>query len=123
MIEDAQNKEPVGLIDLYDFDPYHQRAGLGIMIHDFANRKKGYASSAVKLMLDYCFEVLGLHQVYTSVPNCNIASKKLFEKLGFMQTGYRKEWLKRGDDWEDVIYFQILANDWKYADEKEDDKQ
>lgn len=40
MIADVNTKEPLGLIDLYDFDPYHLRAGLGIMIHNIENRKK-----------------------------------------------------------------------------------
>ena len=40
MITDEANHNPIGLIDLYDFDPYHLRAGLGIMIHDIENRKK-----------------------------------------------------------------------------------
>ncbi len=112
MIVRQDDKQPIGLIDLYDFDPYHQRAGLGIMIHNTENRKQGYASSAIKLMLDYCFETLGLHQVYSSIPSCNIASLKLFEATGFTQTGHRKEWLKRGNEWEDVIYFQQLASTW-----------
>ena len=112
MITRVDTQEPIGLIDLYDFDPYHQRAGLGIMIHNMENRKQGYASSAIKLMLDYCFETLGLNQVYSSVPSCNVASLKLFEATGFTQTGYRKQWLKRGNEWEDVIYFQQLASTW-----------
>ena len=112
MITQAETGEPIGLVDLYDFDPYHQRAGLGIMIHDHENRKRGYASSAIKLMLDYCFETLGLHQVYSSVPSCNVASLKLFDSTGFTRTGHRREWLKRGNEWEDVIYFQQLASDW-----------
>ena len=109
---DLWDVSDIGLIDLYDFDPYHQRAGLGIMIHNMENRKQGYASSAIKLMLDYCFETLGLNQVYSSVPSCNVASLKLFEATGFTQTGYRKQWLKRGNEWEDVIYFQQLASTW-----------
>ena len=112
MITRVDTQEPIGLIDLYDFDTYHQRAGLGIMIHNMENRKQGYASSAIKLMLDYCFETLGLNQVYSSVPSCNVASLKLFEATGFTQTGYRKQWLKRGNEWEDVIYFQQLASTW-----------
>lgn len=115
MIVRLEDNMPVGLVDLYDFDPYHMRAGIGIMIHNMENRKQGYASSAIRLMLDYCFETLGLHQVYSSIPSCNIASLKLFESLGFTQTGYRKEWLKRGDNWEDVIYFQQLAFTWKQS--------
>ncbi|MDR0545035.1 MAG: GNAT family N-acetyltransferase [Odoribacteraceae bacterium] len=111
IIELIETKRPVGLVDLYDFDPYHQRAGLGIMIHSSEDRKMGYASSAILLMLSYGFETLGLNQVYCSVPSCNIASLNLFEKLGFIRTGYRKEWLRRGREWEDVVYFQILSRD------------
>lgn len=112
MIVEQESDTPLGLIDIYDFDPYHLRAGLGIMIHNTEDRKQGYASSAIKLINDYCFETLGLNQVYSSVPSCNIASLKLFESLGFTQTGYRKQWLKRGNEWDDVIYFQLLASDW-----------
>ena len=34
MIVRIEDKTPIGLVDLYDFDPYHQRAGIGIMIHN-----------------------------------------------------------------------------------------
>ena len=108
IIETLESKVPIGAIDLYEFDPYHQRAGMGIMIHDKENRKVGYATSAIGLMIDYCFETLGLNQIYCSVPSGNVASLKLFEKLGFIRTGYRKEWLRRGKEWEDVVYFQLL---------------
>lgn len=112
MIVRMEDNQPVGLVDLYDFDPFHRRAGIGIMIHNQEFRKQGYATSAIKLMVDYCFETLGLNQVYSSVPSCNIASLKLFDSIGFARTGYRKQWLKRGNEWEDVIYFQQLASTW-----------
>ena len=112
MIANREDNEPLGFIDIYDFDPYHPRDGMGIMNHNKENRRQGYAQSAIKLILDYCFVTLVLHQVYSSVPQCNIASLKLFESLGFSQTGYRKEWLKRGNEWEDGIYFQLLASSW-----------
>lgn len=108
IIELLDDKKPVGMIDLYEFDPYHQRAGIGIMIHNEEDRKMGYASSAIALMVDYCFEILGLNQIYCSIPSSNLASINLFEKLGFTRTGYRKEWLRRGKEWEDVVYFQLL---------------
>lgn len=40
MITRVDTQEPIGLIDLYDFDPYHQRAGLGIMIHNMETANK-----------------------------------------------------------------------------------
>ena len=110
MVESQDDNLPVGLVDIYDFDPFHMRAGVGIMIYSVKDRKKGYASSAIKLVKDYLFELLGLHQIYCCVPNCNVASIKLFESLNFIQTGYRKDWLKRGKYWEDVVYFQKISD-------------
>jgi diamine N-acetyltransferase len=108
VIELIKESRPVGLVDLYDFDPYHQRAGIGILIHASEDRRLGYATSAIQLMISYAFETLGLNQVYSSVPSGNISSLDMFAKIGFTRTGYRKEWLRRGKEWEDVVYFQLL---------------
>ncbi len=112
MIARRKDGAPIGLIDIYDFDPFNMRAGLGIMIYQYADRRKGFAGDAIRLILDYCFETLGLHQAYSCIPACNIASIKLFEKVGFSEIGRCKEWLKRGDVWEDVLYYQLLKSDW-----------
>lgn len=45
MIERVDTNERIGLVDLYDFDPYHQRAGIGIMIHNTENQKQGLRDS------------------------------------------------------------------------------
>lgn len=108
MIIEKESHRPIGTIELYDFDPFHERAGLGIMIHSEEDRNKGYASAAVKLMLFYCFDTLSLHQVYSSIPSENKESIALFETLGFSKTGYREHWLKRKGGWDDVIYYQML---------------
>ena len=39
---------PVGALDLFDLDPVNLRAGVGILIHDTAQRGKGYAADAVE---------------------------------------------------------------------------
>ncbi|MDP5105762.1 MAG: GNAT family N-acetyltransferase, partial [Polaribacter sp.] len=42
LIEEKSTKKQVGMIDLFDFNPQHRRAGVGILIHpDF--QKKGFA--------------------------------------------------------------------------------
>ena len=53
MVELIETNTPVGLVDLYDFDPYHQRAGIGIMIHNSEHQKKGYATSAIRMLIDH----------------------------------------------------------------------
>lgn len=102
---------PVGLIDLYDFDPRHQRAGLGIVISEPENRGKGYGEAAIRLLSDYAFSVLGLHQLYASVGAQNMRSRQLFEKLGFVKSGVRKHWWHTARGFEDEWFYQKFKDD------------
>jgi len=100
--------KPIGAIDLFDFDPYHKRAGIGILIHNEDQRKKGYASEALKLLIEYCFNYLHFHQLYCNISAGNSKSIHLFEKAGFTQTGDKKDWLKTENGWENELFFQRI---------------
>jgi len=97
----------VGAIDLFDFDPIHQRAGLGILIASADDRRRGYALKAILLMIDYCRKVLFLHQLYCSIAANNTASIHLFEKAGFKITGTKKDWLRTEIGWENELFLQL----------------
>jgi len=107
IIQDLEGK-PAGAIDLFDFEPFHQRAGLGILIYSTENRQKGMASDSLQLMLNYAKEVLGLHQLYANIPVNNPASIALFEKAGFKCTGTKKDWIRTTNGWLDEITFQRI---------------
>jgi diamine N-acetyltransferase len=107
MLELSDNPQSiVGAVDLFDFDPFHQRAGVGILIGNLAYRKRGYAFEALQLLCNYAFNFLGLHQLYADIPVNNPDSLKLFQKAGFTETGFRKEWLRDGRNWIDILLFQ-----------------
>lgn len=97
----------IGSIDLYDFDPMHKRAGIGILI-DEIYRRKGFALEALNLLVEYCFDTLNLHQVYCSIELNNTESIGLFVKAGFKDCGTRKEWLYRNGKWFDEQIFQLI---------------
>ncbi len=107
VIEDNQSKTQLGCIDLFDFDPFHLRAGVGILI-DKNYRNRGIASMALTLLKNYCFDYLNLHQIYCSVGSSNSNSIKLFEQANFVQTGLKKQWLNYGEKWEDELFFQCF---------------
>lgn len=101
-----QEQEAIGAIDLFDFDPLHRRAGIGIVI-SAPFRSKGHAREALDLLLHYCRHTLQLHQVYCSVTATNHTSIKLFRKASFEEIGIRKEWLRKSDGtWDDVVEMQ-----------------
>jgi diamine N-acetyltransferase len=109
MIDSLETKEAVsiGAIDIYDFDPHHRRAGVGIVI-DSAHRNKGYAEEALKLLEQYCFTFLELHQLYCFIAANNTQSILLFSKRGYTLSGTRKDWLLQDGKWIDQLHFQLI---------------
>ncbi len=98
----------IGTIDIFDFDPYHLRCGIGILIADTKYRRKGYAAEAIRLMLDYCFKTLGCLQVYCNIPSDNVPSLNLFRKIGFETAGCRRKWLNSPNGWIDDFMMQVF---------------
>ena len=105
----VENDKEIGAIDLFDFDPYHQKVGLGILIAKFEDRRNGYAKEAVLLIKEYCFNHLNLHQVYCNVLSKNKASIDLFEKSGFTICGTKKDWIKNKEGWLDELMLQSFS--------------
>lgn len=104
----ATEEEPVGCIDLFDFDPLHRRAGIGILIGQEAARGRGLAADALRTVVDYGFDTLQLHQIYANIPKNNAASIALFEGAGFVQAGVRRDWLKTTAGWVDECIYQLI---------------
>lgn len=104
----SQDKEAIGLIDVFDFDPTHNRAGVGIVIADKKDRGKGYGAEALKLLMSYCQNHLHLHQLYANVSADNLNSIKLFENRGFLQVGVKKDWNLVGNKYKDELLYQFL---------------
>ena len=101
------SEQLIGLVDLFQFEPHHRRAGLGIVIKK-DHQQMGFATHAVELMTQYAFEFLGLHQVFAHVPMNNSGSRRLFENSGFVLAGTLKEWMKEKNGYTDVLIYQRL---------------
>jgi diamine N-acetyltransferase len=111
MIDVKENKtrtRTVGTIDLFDFDPFHSRAGVGILIGDKSDRNKGYATLALDKFIDYCFNTLQLHQLYANITTGNEDSLKLFMKCGFRITGRKTDWIKIAGNYLEELILQLI---------------
>lgn len=100
--------QPVGLIDLFDFDPKHNRAGIGILIKDEGDRNAGIGSESLELLIRYSFSKLELHQLYANIDTQNSASVKLFTNFGFEQVGVKKQWNLVNGQYRDEALFQLI---------------
>ncbi len=102
-----QVPETVGSIDLFDFDPHHLRAGVGIFIAKAFQNKK-LATEALDILKEYCFKTLKLNQLFCNIESDNAISLKLFQNAGFEICGCKKKWNKRNDIWMDEWMLQLL---------------
>ncbi len=107
IIQNTENK-PVGAVDLFDFDPYNQRAGIGILVHDPEDRRHGYAYDTLMGLENYVLETLGIRQLFACVSEENNSSIKLFQKAGYDLTGIKKKWLLTTRGWKDEWFFQKI---------------
>lgn len=108
VICNAENT-PIGMIDLFDFNPQHKRVGIGLLILP-EHQKNGYASEALEMVIDYAFSYLDVHQIYANITSNNLKSIALFEKNNFKQVGIKKDWLYSNATFKDEILYQLITN-------------
>lgn len=109
LIEEKSTKKQLGLIDLFDFNPTHKRAGVGILIHpEF--QQNGFASEAISLLINYSFSLLDLHQLFANITLDNTQSISLFKKHNFKEVGIKKDWILSGGKFKDEILFQLIKH-------------
>jgi len=104
----SYSNEPLGLIDIFDFDFKNKRAGIGILIKDSKDRDKGYGREALQLLINYSFSHLGLHQLYCNISEENKASIKLFTNQGFQNIGLKKDWNYVNRSYKNEYLFQLI---------------
>ncbi|MFK5958211.1 MAG: GNAT family protein [Lutibacter sp.] len=98
---------PVGMIDLFDFNPQHKRVGLGILLTS-TNQHKGYGTEALGLIIDYAFTFLNVHQLFANITADNLNSIALFEKFNFIKSGIKKDWVYSNSSFKDEISYQLI---------------
>ena len=104
----GEKNRTIGCIDLFDIDPFHRRAGVGILIADKENRKNGFGTEALLLLLNYAFKKLDFHQLFANIAADNVSSLEMFRKCGFDMVGIKKEWLNTNGSWSDECLMQII---------------
>jgi diamine N-acetyltransferase len=106
----SEDETQVGFIDLFDFDPKHSRVGVGIVIFSEEDKRKGFASEALKITCNYAFKHLKVHQIFAGITEENEGSLKLFEKAGFEKSGLKKDWVFSEGKYKSEYFYQLINN-------------
>jgi len=104
--------EIIGQVSLKNDENLPSRAvTFGIMI-GAGYLGQGYGTKASVLLLNYAFGILGYHKVNLDLFEYNVRAQTMYEKLGFVHEGRRREnhW-SRGRFWDDIL-MGITAEEW-----------
>lgn len=77
-----------------------------------SSQGKGYATEAATVLLDFCFDELGLHRVFAELDPRNTASVALCERLGMRHEGHFVEDMFLKGEWADTGRYAILDREW-----------
>ena len=109
IIYETATWQPIGTTWLADIDERHGTCYFAISIGEASARGKGYGTEVTRLMLDYAFNRLGLHNVALDVFSNNPAGIRAYQKAGFVEFGrIREAYVSGGQRW-DIVLMEALA--------------
>jgi diamine N-acetyltransferase len=102
---------PIGNTGLHDIDHFHRTAEFGLLIGEKDLWGRGYGTEVTRLMLDYGFNGLALHNIMLRVHSMNERGIRAYRRAGFREFGRLREAVRIGGRVFDTIYMDCLATE------------
>jgi RimJ/RimL family protein N-acetyltransferase len=120
----AETLKPIGRACLWkveEKDRHHLNTNIGIhLASDY--QRKGYGSETIKWILNWAFQMAGLHRVGITCFSYNPGARRLYERLGFVYEGSERESLWYDGEWHNNLFLGMLMSEWRVGNEKEKEK-
>jgi RimJ/RimL family protein N-acetyltransferase len=111
VIYERTTMRPIGTTGLTSINYLHRTAEFGVGIGERDCWGKGYGTEATRLILDYAFNVLGLHNLMLRVFSYNERAIRAYLRAGFREIGRRRQAQRIGSQVYDVVLMDCLATD------------
>jgi len=112
-IVDKTSDELIGRCVLFQIDAVNRSAMLGIVIGEKEYWGRGYGREATRLLLDYAFNLLNLNNVMLGTFSFNERALRCYGAVGFREIGRRRQARIVGDRRYDVVFMDILAEEFE----------
>ncbi|MFF3013428.1 GNAT family N-acetyltransferase [Streptomyces sp. NPDC057939] len=104
----------VGEVVLHDWNPYARSCSFRTLIGP-QGRGRGLGTEATRLIVAYGFERIGLHRIQLEVYSHNHRARRVYEKVGFVEEGTRRQVQLRDGAWLDEKMMSILSHEWDHV--------
>ncbi len=111
-IESKETGEVIGSCGLHNVNWDHRNTEIGYLIR-VQERRKGYATEAVQLLLELAFNEFEFYKVQAKAFDINEPSKRVLEKNGFEKEGLFKSQVYKEGNYYDEVRYGLLKGDWE----------
>lgn len=106
------NSNTIGMVMLDNIDWKNRTAEFGCKMNAIPKERiKGDMYDAVRGMLKYAFDELGMECIYGRILEENILSRKLCKKAGFLEEGILRKRIYKSGRFHNLISISILKED------------
>ncbi|MFD5797853.1 GNAT family N-acetyltransferase [Streptomyces diastatochromogenes] len=110
-VTDPATGEVLGEVVLNEYDPDARSCTFRTLIGP-RGRGRGIGTEAAGLIVAHGFEELGLHRIELGAYAHNRRALHVYEKVGFVVEGVRREVQRRDGEWADEVIMSILDREW-----------
>ncbi|MFF1679350.1 GNAT family N-acetyltransferase [Streptomyces sp. NPDC058256] len=110
-VTDRATGELLGEVVLHEWDPAGRNCTFRTLIGP-RGRGRGIGTEATRLIVGHGFEQLGLHRISLELYSHNHRARRVYERVGFVEEGVRRQTQLRDGEWADETLMAILAHEW-----------
>ncbi|AWA30268.1 N-acetyltransferase [Flavobacterium magnum] len=103
-----QHDQIIGWCGFHTWWTDHARAELGYGLFREEFRQQGLMTEALRYIIPYGFEVMGLHRIEALTATHNVASQRLLAKFGFVTEGLLREHYLTDGKFEDSVLYALI---------------
>ncbi len=108
----------IGTTGLHRIDWKNRHCMFGILIGDKTEWGKGYGTETTRVMVNYAFEILGMHRVWLHVYEYNQRGIRAYEKAGFVREGVLREDRYHNGRFFNTLVMGMLRSEWEARQRK-----
>jgi len=112
MMREKKLGRVIGSCAFHAWFPMHSRTEIGYAMTDDTLKNKGYMSEALRYIIPFGFEHMGLNRIEAFIGQANIPSLSLIRKFGFTEEGTLRQHYYKDGDLQDSICFSLLKQEY-----------
>jgi RimJ/RimL family protein N-acetyltransferase len=110
LVHDRASGTAIGWGALIKPSPEHRHAELGVLIGDAAYRGRGYGTDTVRTLCRFAFDAMNLVRVSLTVFPGNVAGRRAYARVGFVEEGVQRRAMYRRGERHDLVHMAVFRD-------------